>query len=133
MVLTTNLSGVAARNIFLSAAILFMSNTFQGIKKLIDINVSFINHTTFNAVQKKYLFPSIQRLYTTNRYLIIYNATKKRNIDLLGDGRCASPNCNGKYGTYTVHHKIFELILDFNVSHVRTAGNVTRMELDGLK
>ena len=34
---------------------------------------------------------------------------------------------------YTVFDKNFELVLDFNVSHVRIAGNSARMELDGLK
>ena len=56
-----NLSGMAAGNIFLSAAILFTCNTFQRIKELLNvINVSFISHSTFNKIQKKYLFPAIQ-------------------------------------------------------------------------
>ena len=45
---------MAADNTFLSAAILFMGNTFQQIKKLMDLlNGSFISRTTFNAIQKK--------------------------------------------------------------------------------
>ena len=56
-----NLSRMAAGNTSLSAAILFMGNTFQRIKKLMDlINGSFISRTTFNGIQKKYLFPAIQ-------------------------------------------------------------------------
>ena len=52
---------MAAGNTLVPAAILFMGNTFQRIKKLMDlINGSFISHTTFNATQKKYLFPAIQ-------------------------------------------------------------------------
>ena len=97
------------------------------------INISFISHTTFNKIQKKYLFPAIHRVYTTNRQLIIDNAVEKGDIDLLGDGRCDSPGYNAKYGTYTVLDKNTGLILDFNVSHVRIAGNSARMELDGLK
>ena len=85
-----NLSEMAAGNIFLSAAILFTGNTFQRIKELMDvINISFISHTTFNKIQKKYLFPATHRVYTTNRQLIIDNAVKKGGIDLLGDGRYA--------------------------------------------
>ena len=42
-------------------------------------------------------------------------------------------NYNGKYGTYTVRHKVFGLILDFNVSQVRFAGNLARVKLNGLK
>ena len=56
-----NLSRMAADNTFLSVAILFMGNTFQQIKRLMDLlNGSFISRTTFNAIQKKYLFPAIQ-------------------------------------------------------------------------
>ena len=84
---------MAVRNIYLSTAILFTGNTFQGIKELMDvINVSFISHTTFNVIQKKYLLPATHRLYATNRQLFIDNATKKLNIVLLGDRRCDSPN-----------------------------------------
>ena len=72
-------------------------------------------------------------MYTTNRQLIINNAAEKGDIDLLGDGRCDSPGYNAKYGTYTVLDKNSGLILDFNVSHVRIAGNSARMEFDGLK
>ena len=72
-------------------------------------------------------------MYTTNRQLIINNAAEKGNIDLLGDGRCHSPGYNAKYGTYTVLDKNSGLILDFSISHVRNAGNIMLMELDGLK
>ena len=102
---------MTAGNIFLSAAILFNDNTFQRIKE--------ICHTNFNAIQKKNLLPAIHRVYTTNRQLIIGNAAEKRNVDLLGDGRCNFSCYNAKYGTYTALAKNYRLILNFNVSHVR--------------
>ena len=81
-----NLSEMAPGNSFLSLEILFTGNTFQLIKELMDVkNASFISHTTFNAIQKKYLFPTIHRWYTTKRQLIIDNAAEKEDIDLLGD------------------------------------------------
>ena len=95
------------------------------------INVSFISHTTFNTIQKKYLFLTI--VYTTNRQLIINNAAEKGDINLLGDGRCDSPGYNAKYGTYTFLDKNSGLILNFNILHVRIAGNSAHMEVDGLK
>ena len=122
-----NLSGIAAGNIFLSAAILFTGNIFQRIKEHMDvINASFINQTTFNKIQKKYLFPIIHRMYTTNRQLIIDNVAEKGDIDLLDNGRYDSPGYNAKYDTYTVLDKNSGLILDVNVSHVRIARNSTR-------
>ena len=79
------------------------------------------------------MFPAVHRVHTTNQQLLIDNAVEKGDIDLLGDGRCDSPGYNAKYGTYTVLDKNSGLILDFNVSQVRTAGKSARMELDGLK
>ena len=121
---------------FLSTAILFTGNTFQRIKELMDvINVSFISHTTFNKIRKKSLFSAIHRVntHTINRPLIIDNTVEKGDLDFFGDRSCDSPDYNAKYGTYTVLDKNSGLILDFNVSHVRIAGNSARMEFDGLK
>ena len=129
-----NLSRMAAGIIFLSAAILFTGNTFQRIKELMNvINVCFISHTTFNKIEKKYLFPAIHKVHTTNRQLIINNAAENGDIDLFGDLRSNFSGHNTKYVTYTVLDKNSGLILDFNVSLVRTAGNSARMELDGQK
>ena len=129
-----NMAGMAAGNIFFSAAILFTGNTFQRIQELMKIiNVPFISHTTFNTLQKIYLFPAIHRVYTTNRQLIIDYVSEQEDLHLLGDGRCDSPGYNAKYGTYTIQGSTSGYILDFHVSHVRIAGNSARMELDGLK
>ena len=92
------------------------------------INVSFVSHTTFNKIQKKYLFLVIHRVYTTNRQLIIDNATEKGDIDLLGDGSCDFLGYNAKYVACTVLEKKLGSILDFNASHLRTAGNSERMD-----
>ena len=78
------------------------------------------------------MFPAIHRVYTTNRQLIINNAVKDGDINLLGERRCGSPGYNATYGMYTNVDKNSGLILDFNVSHVRSAGNSVPMELDGL-
>ena len=64
------------------------------------INVSFVSHTTFNKIQKKYLFLVTHRAYTTNRQLIIDNATEKGDIDLLGDGSCDFLGYNARYATF---------------------------------
>ena len=72
-------------------------------------------------------------VYTTNTQLNINNASKKEDIDLFGDGRFNSPGYSAKYDRCTVLDRNFELILDFNVSHIRIAGNSAQMELDGLK
>ena len=117
---------------FLSVTIIFTANTFQLIKELMDISF-FIGHTTFNVIQKKYLFPAIYRRYTNQRQLIIDKVREKRSTDLLGERMCDSPSYNANYGTYTVLDENFRLILDFNCSHGRTARDSVWMELDGVK
>ena len=72
-------------------------------------------------------------MYTTNRQLNINNASKKGDNDLFGDGRFNSPGYSAKYDRCTVLDRNSELILDFNVSHIRIVGNLAHMELDGLK
>ena len=57
-----NLDGMAAGNLFLSAATLFTGNTFQRIQEFMKIaNIYSISHT--NNIQKMYSFPAI---YITN-------------------------------------------------------------------
>ena len=65
--------------------------------------------------------------------LIIDNTAEKGDIDLLGDRRCNFPGFNAKHGAHTVLDKNSGLMLDFNVSHVRIAGNPVQIKLDGLK
>ena len=70
---------------------------------------------------------------TTNTQLNINNASKKEDTDLFGDGRFNSPGYSAKHDRCTVLDRNFELILDFNVSHIRIAGTSAQKELDGLK
>ena len=72
-------------------------------------------------------------VYTTNRQLNINNASEKGDIDLLGDGRFNYPGYSAKYDKCTLLDRNYELILVFNVSHIRIAGNSAHMELDGFK
>ena len=78
-----NLAGMAAGNLFLSAATLFTGNTFQRIQEFMKIaDIYFISHTTFNNVQKMYLFLAIHRVYITNRQLIIDFVSEQATLHL---------------------------------------------------
>ena len=72
-------------------------------------------------------------MYTTNRQLNINNASEKGDIDLLGDGRFNYAGYSAKYDKCTLLDRNYELILDFNASHIRIAGNSVHIELDGFK
>jgi hypothetical protein len=101
---------------------------------MMDIaKIPFISHVTFNSIQKRFLFPAIHRVFTTNRMLIFQDCKEQSALHLIGDGRCDSPGYSAKYGTYTLMDSISGYILDFHVSHCKIAGNSARMELDGLK
>ena len=127
-----NERGYAVGNLSLSASILFSGNTFQRIKEMMSIaKIPFMSHVTFNRIQKRFLFPAIHRVFTTNRTLLL-EFIRPNEIELLGDGRCDSPGYSAKYGTYTVMDSSSGFILDFHVSHCKMAGNSAGMELDGL-
>ena len=96
-------------------------------------NVAFISQSTFYSIQKKLLYPAIHRVYTTNRALLLESAKEKSEIHLLANGRCDSPDCNAKYGTYTLMDSQSGHILDFDISHVVVAGNSQKMELDDFR
>ena len=107
-------NGMSTENINISAGILFSVNTFQCIKKIMNItNVAFISQWTFYSIQKKLLYLAIHRVYTTNRALLFESAKEESKIHLLGDGWCESPVYNAKYGTYTLMGSQSGHILDF--------------------
>ena len=126
--------GMATGNLLLSASILYSGNTFSRVKEMLDIaNIAFISATTYNEIQKCYLFPSIHHVYTTNREIIFGNVRDEGAVQLSGDGRCDSPGYSAKFGTYTLMNTANNQILDFTVTHCNIAGNSVRMELHGLK
>ena len=127
--------GTGMGNVALAAGTLFSGGTFQRINDIFQISkIACFSRTTFNKFQKKFLFPSIQKVFIKNRTLLIDEAKKQKNgLDLLGDGRCDSPGYSAKYGTYTIMDSLSGYILDFHVSHSKMAGNSQRMELNGLK
>lgn len=107
---------------------------FKELKKWMDIaNISFFCSTTYDNLQNRYLFPAVNKVYSTHRELHFANAQEQPELHLLGDGRCDSPGYNAKYGTYTLMNSETGEIMDFHVAHVAVAGNSARMELAGFK
>ena len=95
-----NIKGMGSGNLHLAAGILFSGNTFQKVKDFMDIcKIPFISQVTFNSIQKRFLFPAIHRVFTTNRTLLLESAKENNELHLLGDGRCDSPGYSAKLGT----------------------------------
>ena len=129
-----NENGMAAGNISLTASILLSGGTFERQRDIMHIsNISFISQTTFYRIQKKLLYPSILRVFITQRQLVYDEVSSHKKLHLLGDARCDSPGYNAKYGTYTIMDQQSGRIIDLHVSHVGLTVNSSRMELDGLK
>ena len=123
-----NIAEMAVGYIFLLDSKLFTGQTFQWIQEFMKIpNISFISHTTFNNVQKIYLFlTSIVYTQTTvnshNRYCIgankssfvkgrkVWFASIQRKVQYIHISRqelwlyprfsCFSRKNSGKFGTY---------------------------------
>ena len=80
---------------------------------MMDIaSVAFISSTTFHQIQKRYLFPVVRRIYTTNREIIFGNVRDKGAVKLSGDGRCDSPGYSAKFGTYTLMNSADNQLFD---------------------
>ena len=87
-----NENGMAASNISLTASILLSGGTFERQRDIMQIsNISFISQTTFYRIQKKLLYPSIHRVFITQRQLVYDEVSSHKKIHLLGDARCDSP------------------------------------------
>ncbi|XP_057310004.1 uncharacterized protein LOC130648002 [Hydractinia symbiolongicarpus] len=125
-------NGRAAGNLLLSAAILYSGNTYARIAEMMSIlRLQFISKSTFYDIQRSVLFPKLNTFYKKYRNNI-YSECAAKEGNLIGDGRSDSPGYSAKYGTYTLMSVDINKIIDFQVVHVRTAGNSSRMEKWGL-
>ena len=81
-------------NLRLSAGILFSGSTFQRVKEVFDFtNVVFIGKTEYNNIQKRYLFPAVNKVYCNQQNSILENLRANDDgNELIGDSRCDSLN-----------------------------------------
>ena len=80
-----NENGMAAGSISLTASILLSGGTFERQLDTIHIsNISFISRTTFYRIPKKLLYPSIHRVFITQRQLVYDEVSSHKKLHLLG-------------------------------------------------
>ena len=121
-------------NILLSAAILYSGNTFARISEMFKmINIIHFSSSRFFQVQKRFLFPTLNKIYKDSRKTLHESCITSSINHFSGDGRCDSPGYSAKYGTYSLMNASTNKIVDFQVVHVRTAGNSSLMEKTGLR
>ena len=77
-------------NLTVAAAILFCGLTFTGISNLAKLlNLAMFSESSFNGLQKKYLFPVIHTNYVMQQNVVL-ELLRGTNLQLSGDGRCDS-------------------------------------------
>ncbi|XP_057317565.1 uncharacterized protein LOC130662674 [Hydractinia symbiolongicarpus] len=127
------LNRIAEGTVRLSAGILFNGLTFQGVKEAFETaNVNFISRSQFHELQRRFLFPAINSIFTHYQEATLVRLVALEGVDLIGDGRCDSPGFSAKYGTYSLMDAMTNEVVNFFISHVRLAGNSARMEKHGL-
>ena len=116
----------------LFAGILFSGSTFQRVKVFDFANVVFIRKTQYNNIQKRYLFPAVNKVYCGHQNSILENLRANDDSnELVGDSRCDSPGYSAKYGTYAPMDSLTDKVMAFFIAHVRNAGSAN-MEKMGL-
>uniref|UniRef100_K1QRS2 DUF659 domain-containing protein n=1 Tax=Magallana gigas TaxID=29159 RepID=K1QRS2_MAGGI len=86
----------------LSASILFSGNNFSKIELFARfLKLAFPGQSTFTRLQKRYLVPAVDELWTAKQTTIVEELTHQ-DLVILGDGRMDSPGHCAQYCTYTV-------------------------------
>ena len=120
---------IAEGNLLLSAGILLAGLTFEPVKRLMSIvGIQFIGRSNFYKLQKRFLFPAINHVYTGQQKGIL-SSMQGKSLDIIGDGRFDSPGNSAKFGTYTIMDSETDKVLSFFIAHVSNAGNSQRMEV----
>ena len=116
---STSTRGVHSNNLIAAAAILFSGNNFQKIDQLFKImSVKFICRRTFETMQRKYLYPSIDEYYLTSQK-IIFGSLKDTQCIVAGDGQMDSPGFCAKQCVYSIMDTVNYYILHIENVDVR--------------
>ena len=123
---------MAAGNLDIAAGILFTGNTYGRVSDLSNLlHIAMIGKTLFHRLQKRILFPVINKHYELSKPSIFSYMKTLDTVDLAGDGRCDSPGYNAKYGTYTFMLLPSNQIVNFKVTHVSQVANSNVLEKYG--
>ena len=97
-------------NILTVASIIFGDGTY------IQFNLmSNILKLQFYPLQKKYVFPAINKIYKIYRNRLLDESKARETVEVSGDGRCDTPGYNAKYCTYSIMSQSNSKILYFHV------------------
>ena len=90
-------------NILTVALIIFGGGTYIQFNCVSNIlKLQLLSSTQFYALQKKYVFPAINKIYKIYRNRLLDESKARETIEVRGDGRCNTPGYNAKYCTYSI-------------------------------
>ena len=126
--------GTAAGNLLITAAIVFSGNTYKHAADFAKhLNLQFISSSYYYKIQRKIIFPVIQKAWKKNQAEVVKQLKQNKSVDLCGDGRCDSPGHSAKYGTYTLMDEKSNLIVEFSLVQVTEVSSSNAMEYEGYK
>ena len=91
-----------------------------------------MSERSFFALQKKYVYPTINFTYKSYQKCFVDESKSRQNIEVSGNGRCDSPGHNAKYCIYSIMDQLTSKILHFHVVTVREKSSSNAMEQHGL-
>ena len=122
------LKDMGAGNLLVAAAILFCGLTFTSIPNLAKLlNLAMFSESTFNRLQKEYLFPVIHTNYIMQQDAVL-EFLRGNDLKLSDDGLCDSPWYSAKYCTYSLMNSATDLILDYKLIQSSETGSSVAVE-----
>lgn len=115
------IGGIPETNLLLSAAILFHGcQAEQSLRIFTTMGCATIKSAAFYIHQKRYLFPSIFKVWDLKQQSLFQQLSEDNTPLILGgDGRADSPGHSAKYGSYTMMDLDHKTILGIQLVQVR--------------
>ncbi|XP_036000029.1 uncharacterized protein LOC118564855 isoform X1 [Fundulus heteroclitus] len=121
-------------NLQLAASIMFSGcSTVKAVNCFKFMRISTFCVSTYYNIQKAYLIPAVNSLWSKKQELLICDVKKKSKVRLGGDARCCSPGHTAKYGSYSLMDMDTSKVLDMQLVQCTEVKNSYAMELEGLK
>ena len=87
----------------LTVASIILGGTYIQFNSVSNIlKLQFLSFTQFYALQKKYIFPAINKIYKIYRNHLLDESKARETVEVSGDDRCNTPIYNAKYCTYSI-------------------------------
>ena len=98
------MNGIYLGNILTAASVVFGSSTFSQFQSFANVmKLQSMSERSFFALQKKYVYLTINFTYKSYQKCLIYESKSRQNIEVSGDGRCDSSGHNAKI-LYLFYH-----------------------------